>query len=582
MLYPKNNASRSILDLSGVWDFRLSEDDPWESIAVPASYNDQKADRRFRSHVGLAWYRTKLTIPSLYNGQRRVLRFDAVTHDAVVWLDGRELCRHRGGFLPFEADVTSLTEPGKTYELLVRVDNRINHSTLPVGNEGGIAFFGSDNAGIPSVEAGKRLQQENGVNLPNFDFFNYAGITRPVRLYTTPTDYIEDVTLDADMHGVLRYEIKTVGEGTVQLDVLDAGGKAVVSCTGSEGMLTISDVQLWQPHPGTPYLYTARIRFGEDLYEQHFGFRSVEVRGHEILINGVPTHLHGPCKHEDLPFHGRGLDVCANVADISLYRWLNANVLRMSHYPYAEEMYDLCDREGIMVVDETPAVGIGAGDKVDPYKTFPLYEYHRQVLSDMIARDRNHPSVVMWSLGNEPDTEHFPQSAYDYWKPLYDLAHDLDTQNRPVTMVCCQNDYTRDLITRTMDVVCVNRYYGWYNLSGDLETAKYAFNIELDFWEKIDKPLILSEYGADTVVGLHNVVPEMFSEEFQIEYYEAIHECLDARAFVAGEFPWNFADFNTQQGPMRSGGNRKGLFTRDRKPKMAAHYFRRRWDGFEK
>lgn len=582
MLYPKTNAARAILDLSGIWDFRLCESDPWESIAVPASYNDQKADRRFRSHVGYAWYRTSLTIPAFYAGQRRVLRFDAVTHDAVVWLDGKELCRHRGGFLPFEADVTNLTTPGQTHELLIRVDNRINHSTLPVGNEGGVAFFGSDNAGIPSVEAGKRLQQEHGVNLPNFDFFNYAGITRPVRLYTTPTDYIDCITLNADMHGTLAYAIKTVGDGPVQLDIVDAQGHVVASGASSAGTLHIANPQLWQPYPGTPYLYTARIRFGSDLYEQHFGFRSVEVRGHSILINGVPTHLHGPCKHEDIPFHGRGLDICANTVDISLYRWLNANVLRMSHYPYAEEIYDLCDREGIMVVDETPAVGIGAGDRVDPYKTFPLFDYHTQVLRDMIARDRNHPSVVMWSLGNEPDTEHFPQSAYDYWKPLYDLAHQLDSQNRPVTMVCCQNDYTKDLITRTMDVVCINRYYGWYNLSGDLETAKYAFNIELDFWETIDKPLILSEYGADTVVGLHNVVPEMFSEEFQIEYYEAIHECLDARAFVAGEFPWNFADFNTQQGPMRSGGNRKGLFTRDRKPKMVAHYFRRRWDHFKK
>ncbi|MBQ8616060.1 MAG: beta-glucuronidase [Clostridia bacterium] len=582
MLYPKTNAARSVLDLSGVWQFRLGENDPWETIAVPASYNDQKADRRLRSHVGFAWYRTQLTIPAFYAGQRRVLRFDAVTHDAVVWLDGKELCRHCGGFLPFEADITKLTEAGKTYELLVCVDNRINHSTLPVGNEGGVAFFGSDNEGIPSVEAGKRMQQEKGVNLPNFDFFNYAGITRPVRLYTTPMNYIEGVTLDADMHGMLRYRIDTVGEGTVQINVLDADGKAVASCKGKEGTLIVPNARLWQPYPGTPYLYTARIRFGDDLYEQHFGFRSVEVHGHEILLNGKAIHLHGPCKHEDLPFHGRGLNLCANVVDISLYRWLNANVLRMSHYPYAEEMYDLCDREGIMVVDETPAVGIGAGDQVDPYKTFPLAGYHAQVLRDMIARDRNHPSVVMWSLGNEPDTEHFPQSAYDYWKPLYDLAHELDTQNRPVTMVCCQNDYTKDLITRTMDVVCINRYYGWYNLSGDLETAKYAFNIELDFWEKIDKPLILSEYGADTVAGLHNVVPEMFSEEFQIEYYEAIHACLDARAFVAGEFPWNFADFNTQQGPMRSGGNRKGLFTRDRTPKMAAHYFRRRWEHFRK
>ncbi|MBQ7885304.1 MAG: hypothetical protein IJ313_00260 [Clostridia bacterium] len=125
-------------------------------------------------------------------------------------------------------------------------------------------------------------------------------------------------------------------------------------------------------------------------------------------------------------------------------------------------------------------------------------------------------------------------------------------------------------------MVCINRYYGWYCISGDLETAKYAFNIELDFWREINKPLILFEYGADTVSGLHNVVPEMFSEEFQIEYYEAIHGCLDACDFVIGELLWNFADINTQQGLMRSGGNGKGLFTRARKPKMAVHYFRRR------
>lgn len=582
MLYPQSNAARAIMDLSGVWDFRFSESEPWQTIAVPASYNDQKADRRFRAHVGSCIYRTKITIPAFYAGQRRVLRFDAVTHDAEVFLDGAPLCTHRGGFLPFEADVTALTKPGSTYEIIVRADNRISHSTLPVGNEGGVAFFGSDNAGIPAVEAGKRRQQEQGVNLPNFDFFNYTGITRPVRLYTTPECYIDSVSVNADMHGALDMRIDTVGEGSVHVDVLDADRHVVISGDGAQISLHVENPHLWQPRPGTPYLYTARITFGQDVYEQTFGFRTFEVRGHDLLLNGQKIHLHGPCKHEDLPFHGRGLDVCANVTDISLYHWLNANVLRMSHYPYAEEMYDLCDREGILVVDETPAVGIGAGDCVDPYKTFPLFDYHAKVLRDMILRDRNHPCVIMWSLGNEPDTEHFPQSAYDYWKPLYDLAHSLDPQNRPVTLVCCQNDYTRDLITRTMDVVCINRYYGWYNLSGDLDTAKYAFNIELDFWEKIDKPLILSEYGADTVNGLHGVVPEMFTEEFQVEYYEAIHECLDARAFVAGEFPWNFADFNTQQGPMRSGGNRKGLFTRERKPKMAAHYFKKRWKDFKK
>ncbi|MGYP000093297367 len=196
----------------------------------------------------------------------------------------------------------------------------------------------------------------------------------------------------------------------------------------------------------------------------------------------------------------------------------------------------------------------------------------------MIERDKNHPCVVLWSLGNEPDTEHFPESARDYWRPLYEQAHTQDPQDRPVTMVCCQNDYTKDITTRTMDVVCINRYYGWYNLSGDLDNAAYAFKKELDFWETIDKPLILSEYGADTVAGMHGFAPEMFTEEFQVEYYRTINGCLDERRFVVGEWPWNFADFSTQQGPMRVGScNRKGLFTRERTPKLAAHYFRDRW-----
>ena len=162
MLAPQSNASRTILDFSGVWDFRLKPDAPWQSIAVPASYNDQSADPEFRRHVGLAWYRRSITVPSMLKGQRLMLRFDAVTHNARVFLDGQLLCTHRGGFLPFEADVTNLLYPGQTALLEVEVDNTISHHTLPVGNEGGTAFFGSDNPGIPSVEAGKQHQHAQG------------------------------------------------------------------------------------------------------------------------------------------------------------------------------------------------------------------------------------------------------------------------------------------------------------------------------------------------------------------------------------------------------------------------------------
>ena len=199
-----------------------------ELMAVPASYNDQKDDPKYRNHYGWAYYERKITVPSYLKGQRLVLRFDAVTHAAKVYLNGRFLTAHKGGFLPFEVDVTDQLVPGETAELVVAADNRVNHSTLPVGNEGSTAFFGSDNPGVPSVEAAKVWRKPQ--NLPNFDFFNYAGINRPVRIYTTPAAYIDDITLvpviDGDT-GVVNYEIKTAGsvcEDEVRIRILDADG----------------------------------------------------------------------------------------------------------------------------------------------------------------------------------------------------------------------------------------------------------------------------------------------------------------------------------------------------------------------
>lgn len=501
MLYPIMNRSRSLIDLGGVWQFQLGDEkepgDTWiepqamEMICVPASYNDQKDDPAYRNHYGWAYYERTVVLPALLcgnNGQRQVLRFDAVTHVAKVYINGKLIMTHKGGFLPFEVEITDLVPEDGHLTIGVAVDNRISHSTLPIGNEGNIAFFGSDNPGIPSVEAAKLWRKKQ--NLPNFDFFNFAGINRPVRIYSTPASYIRDITLVPSIEGdtgVLNYEILTDGADSdvpVILKIIDAEGSCKAEATGRKGELRIPQVHLWQPYPGTPYLYKAEVHYGEDCYTEEFGFRTVEVKGTQFLINGEPFYFKGFSKHEDSFFRGRGLDLCLDVKDINLLHWIHANSFRTSHYPYAEEIYRLCDREGIVIIDETPAVGIGAGESCDPYKTFPIREHHEQVLRDLIARDKNHPCIVMWSMGNEPDTEHFPESAYDYWHSLYEFTHSLDPQNRPVTFVCCQNNYEKDIVTRTMDVVCLNRYYGWYNLSGDLEAASYAWNMELDFWKK--------------------------------------------------------------------------------------------------
>ncbi len=587
MLYPELNEARLRLELGGIWDFCTAgaEDYPeqWTKarmenaipMAVPASYNDQWDARNLRAHYGFVMYQRRFVLPPMPSGCRRVLRFGAVTHAADVYLNGRKLGSHKGGFLPFEFEITQTLVPGENL-LCVAVDNRVNFSTLPVGNEGSVAFFGSDNPGIPSIELAKTRCKPQ--NKPNFDFFNFAGIHRPVWIYTTPSSYIRDISLVSGVSGAdgtVTCTVDTVGEGSVHVSILDRDGREVASMEGSHGTVTVPEAKLW--NPGAAYLYTARVTFGGDVYNQSFGIRSVQVRGTQFLINGKPFYFKGFGKHEDSFFHGRGLDQCLNVKDVSLIHWLGANSFRTSHYPYAEEMYDLCDREGIVIIDEVPAVGIGAGENTNPYEVMRIHQHHRDVIRDMIDRDKNHPSVVMWSIANEPDVEHFPQAALEYFRPLYELAHECDPENRPVTMVVNQNNYEKDITTRTMDVCCINRYYGWYNLSGDLDAACDALNTELDFWEKLGKPVMFTEYGADTYPGIHNVNAEMFSEEYQMEYYRRINAEIDKRPFFIGEQLWNFADFSTIQGPMRVDGNKKGILTKDRRPKLAAHFLRRRW-----
>ncbi|RFZ79577.1 beta-glucuronidase [Lacrimispora amygdalina] len=588
MLYIKSNKSRAVIDLSGIWQFKLDDgtgfENNWmarpleyaDNLYVPASYNDQQEKLAYRDHCGWAFYQCTFTVPQMLVNNRVVLRFGAVTHEARVYLNGLLITEHKGGFLPFETEITNRINDGENL-LCVAVSNRVSYSTLPVGNEHGTAFFGSESKDLESI----RMLKIRDRNSPNFDFFNYAGIHRPVKIYTTPKSYIKDIVLTPDIEGadgVVKYTIECQGEGQVNVIILDENKRVVAESKGKTGCLIIKDAKLWEP--GNAYLYQAIVTFGDDCYEQEFGVRTVEVKGTQFLINRKPFYFKGFGKHEDSDFYGRGMNQALNVKDISLMKWLHANSFRTSHYPYSEEMMNLCDREGIVVIDEVPAVGLNFGwnDPEGGYAKFKTTEHHREVIQDLIERDKNHPCVVMWSIANEPDTEKQPQEAYNYFKPLYDLAHQLDSQNRPVTLVACQNDYLRDITAPAMDVICVNRYYGWYELSGDLELAGEAFKNEMEYWQKIKKPWMITEYGADTISGLHSVLPNMWSEEFQTEFYRVMNSILDQYDFVVGEQLWNFADFNTIQGMMRVGGNKKGIFTRDRKPKLAAHYFKDRWE----
>jgi beta-glucuronidase len=586
MLYPVLNESRALIDLSGVWKFKTDDlegtgfSEKWfekkfenyQTIAVPASYNDQKEDISLRDHYGFVFYQRELNVPKILNGQRIMLRFGAVTHYAKVYLNGELICEHKGGFLPFETDITDIASFGCNL-LTVAVDNKIDYSTLPIGNE---------NFGKSGAEFGVTHKPQN---YPNFDFFNYAGIIRPVKLYTTPRDYISDISVVPDIIGsnaVVSYKVDTVGSGDVAVEVYNENNVIVARANGKEGTFTIENVSLWQPL--NAYLYTAKVTFGDDSYELPFGVRTVEVKGTQFLINGKPFYFKGFGKHEDSSTHGRGIDEVLNVKDISLMKWINANSFRTSHYPYAEEMMNLCDREGIVIIDEVPAVGLNlnfAQSKgpaiVETFKLQRCQDHHRDMITDMISRDKNHACIVMWSIANETDTDAHPDDAYAYYKEFYDLAHGLDPQNRPVTMADAFNDYTRDKTIPSMDVICLNRYYGWYEYPGELDCAQQALKTELDYWGKFGKPVMFTEFGTDTIAGLHLATPAMFSEEYQVEYLKAYFEIFDQYPYFIGEHIWNFADFATSQGLTRVDGNKKGVFTRDRRPKLAAHYVRSRW-----
>jgi beta-glucuronidase len=585
MLYPIITDTRTIIDLNGIWKFKLDSgeglQEKWYendltdtiSMAVPSSFNDIGVNASIRDHVGWVWYEREFSVPAILQSERVVLRFGSATHLAKVFVNGELVVEHKGGFLPFEAEINKFLQKGKN-RLTVAVNNILDYSTLPVGT-----VIEKD---IPGV--GKVIR-----NQPNFDFFNYAGLHRPVKIYTTPTTYVKDVTIVTEIDGQVHYSIEKAGTAQVKVKAIDESGFVVGETEGVTGKINIPNVRLWEPL--NAYLYTLQVELekdGEtvDIYEQPFGVRTVEVKDGKFLINKKPFYFKGFGKHEDTPIHGRGFNEAANVMDFNLMKWSGANSFRTAHYPYSEEIMRLADNEGFVIIDEVPAVGMHlnmlvvflGGTKRDTWKELKTFEHHQQVIQELILRDKNHPSVVMWNIANEAATEE--EGAYEYFKPLVELAKELDPQKRPVTIVTeIQSSPKKDQVAELLDVLAFNRYYGWYVDGGDLVMAKEKLRAELNEWLNRcpDKPFMMTEYGADTVAGLHDVEPVMFTEEYQVEFYRANHEVFDEVNHFIGEQVWNFADFATGQGIVRVQGNKKGIFTRDRKPKYAAHELRRRW-----
>ena len=271
-------------------------------MAVPASYNDLVESKEVRDHVGWVWYERNFVIPKYLLNERIVLRFGSATHEAKVYLNGQFLVEHKGGFTPFEAEINNLLVSGEN-RLTVAVNNIIDETTLPVGL-------------VKEEEInGKKVIK----NLVNFDFFNYAGIHRPVKIYTTPKNYIEDITIVTDFEentGYVNYEVKTIGEGNIKVSIIDEENNIVSEGAGKQGKLTIDNVRLWEPM--NAYLYRLKVELVKDdsivdTYVEEFGVRTVEVKEGKFLINNKPFYFKGFGKHEDSYVNGRGINEAINI-----------------------------------------------------------------------------------------------------------------------------------------------------------------------------------------------------------------------------------------------------------------------------
>jgi beta-glucuronidase len=591
MLRPSDTATRERKSLTGLWRFRLDGagegrsarwfDGPLpdaDEMAVPASFNDLAADAAVHDHIGDVWYQTTVRVPRGWDGGRVVLYFESATHRATVWVNGTEVVSHEGGYLPFEADVTAHVRPGDEALVTAVVNNTLTFQTIPPGI-------------IEDTPDGKRQRYWH-------DFFNYAGLHRPVWLYATNRTHVTDITVVTGLDGAdgtvtYRTEASDAVGAEVRVVLRDADGVEVARGSGASGTLTVPGVHRWAPGDG--YLYDLEVQLvgdGGDLldsYHQAVGVRSVAVDGNRFLVNGEPVQFTGFGMHEDHDGIGKAHNDALMLRDFALLDWIGANSFRTSHYPYSETVMDYADRHGILVIDETPAVGLnmGLGGGIfgaQGYTTFSpetvnerTREVHGQVIRELVARDKNRPSVVLWSIANEPESD--TEGAERYFKPLFELARELD-DTRPVGFVNVMlAPHGKCRVSQFGDVLMLNRYYGWYVDTGDLAAAERGWDEELHGWASDGKPIIITEYGADTYPGLHTQPPTPWSEEYQVAYLQMNHRVFDRFDAVVGEQVWNFADFATTSGISRVGGNKKGVFTRDRQPKAAAFLLRGRWRG---
>ena len=502
-----------------------------DTLQVPGDWNSQKKDLFL--YEGTVWYERTF----LYHkpaDKRTFLSVGAANYESRVWVNGKEACVHVGGFTGYNCEVTDLVKDGENFVVIYVNNNR--HADA-----------------VPTV---------------NTDWWNYGGITRDVELVEMPKVFLEDYFLQlkkgsqnelagwVKMNGGSRPVTVHIPELKVEKQIqTDANGYGQIA-------LTASGLSLWSPE--NPKLYDVEFDVGDDVVRDQIGFRTIEVRGADILLNGKPIFLRGVSVHEEAPYRsGRAFSADDARTLLGWVKEMNGNYVRLAHYPHNRNMTRMADRMGLLVWSEIPVYWT-----IDWTNASTLANAKNQ-LTEEITRDKNRASIIIWSMGNETPIN---DARVAFMRGLVKTARQLDSTR--LISAALETHYSDpntklidDPLGNDLDVIGCNEYVGWYERApedADRITWKTPYT----------KPLIMTEFGADAQFGLHGDPDERWTEEYQESVYRHQIVMLNKIPFLRGTTPWILMDFRSPRRVLpvvQDFYNRKGLVS-DRGQKKKAFY----------
>jgi beta-glucuronidase len=507
------------------WDYDY---DGGEAVPVPSCWNMLRPEYYY--YEGSAWYAREFTYREQAAGERVFLRIGAASYDAKVFLNEAFLGNHYGGSTPFCVELTGRLQERNV--LQVCVNNTRTADRVPMRNT---------------------------------DWFNYGGIYRDVELYRVPATFIKNFKIflaPGASERRIRAEVEVDGpvrDGALRLELPELGIEQTLPVSAGKGSLELEAApELWSPEQ--PRLYAVRAEYQGDAIVLRVGFRRIEVRGTEILLNGKPLFLRGVCVHEDDTVLGKTTDEADLRRRFADAKELGCNFLRLAHYPHTERAAQIADELGFLLWEEIPVYW--AIDFENP----ATYRDAENQLLELVRRDQNRASVIIWSVGNE-NAATAPRLSF--MSRLAEAARKEDP-TRLISAACLVNEKKikiEDPLADYLDVIGVNEYYGWYK-PDFTELAQLGRN------SAPVKPVIITETGADGLAGYHDDAAVLFTEEHMAEVYRKQVKFVKESDYIKGISPWILYDFQTPRRMNRyqQGINRKGLIALDKKTRKAAFY----------